>query len=401
MNIGNIFIILYTIWHFNNYGPPEYLFVLLQKLYFFLKEHKEFWKLDFFKIKDNLEQKPDNAIKKQSVKYEEKYIEDIRKMNKEYNFTEKEEQMKLDMFNNTFKKIFEEKKEKFVNLQEQIVDISKKIKEYNESEDIFCIINDNDDDKDFSLCLNKQEILNKLEKELEQKENECVEYKLLLETDDINYAEIKKEAEITAYDYAVKEHLNKLNNCYIMENTPQGNVIMTYDLSRNSFKYYSDNTIPYRYLETVGRKYVKQFNCRPIFADMEEELRIAEEKWDKEREEEREKAENEKRLKEEALKQNKPVEEKKNVFAKFKSYNKEAGTGKVSTGAPPKNSIPNKVLTEKQENEKILLKERANRYTYEGKMANFSFIKKVDRKVVDKKYAMSFAEFKKMQKEKK
>ena len=106
-------------------------------------------------------------------------------------------------------------------------------------------------------------------------------------------------------------------------------------------------------------------------------------------------------LKEEALKQKKPIEKKKSVFAKFKSYNKEAGTGKVSTGAPPKNSIPNQKLEDKQANEKVLLKEKANRYTYEGKMANFSFLKKVSRKAVDKKYAMSFADFKKMQKDKK
>ena len=55
----------------------------------------------------------------------------------------------------------------------------------------------------------------------------------------------------------------------------------------------------------------------------------------------------------------------------------------------------NKKLTQAQENEKVLLKQKANRYTYEGKMANFSFIKKIDRKVVDKKFAMSFADFKK------
>ena len=80
---------------------------------------------------------------------------------------------------------------------------------------------------------------------------------------------------------------------------------------------------------------------------------------------------------------------------KFKSYNKESGTGHVNTGAPPKNSIPNKKLTSQQENEKTLLKDKANRYTYEGKIANFSFIKKIDRKVVDKKFNMSFADFKK------
>ena len=65
--------------------------------------------------------------------------------------------------------------------------------------------------------------------------------------------------------------------------------------------------------------------------------------------------------------------------------------------APPKNSIPNKVLTSEQENEKILLKDKANRYTYEGKLSNFNFLKKVERKVVDKKYSLTFADFKKIQ----
>ena len=103
--------------------------------------------------------------------------------------------------------------------------------------------------------------------------------------------------------------------------------------------------------------------------------------------------------KEEAIINNKqPLEEKKNVFAKFKTYNKDAASGRVNTGAPPKNSIPNNKLTKEQENEKILLKEKANRYTYEGKLANFSFLKKVERKVVDKKYGLSFADFKKMYK---
>ena len=181
-----------------------------------------------------------------------------------------------------------------------------------------------------------------------------------------------------------------------MEFTPLGNVLMKYNKNKESFIFYSDSTIPYRYLEVVGRKFVKQFNCRPIFVDMEEELKLAEEKWEKEKKEKEEKEEEEKRKKEEDIKNKVPIEEKKkNVFAKFKSYNKESGTGHVSTAAPPKNSIPNKKLTKTQENENTLLKQKANRYTYEGKIINFSFIKKVDRKVVDKKFGMSFADFKK------
>jgi hypothetical protein len=170
---------------------------------------------------------------------------------------------------------------------------------------------------------------------------------------------------------------------------------MIYQKDRGSFKYYSDHNIPYRYLEVVGRKYVKLFDCRPIFVDMEEELRLFEEKWEKEQEVKKMKEEN-KKMREEDDKKNKPVEQKKNVFAKFKSYNKDAG-GKISMAAPPKNSIPNKSVTENKENEKVLLKERANRYTYEGKFANFNFLQKIERKVFNKKLGLSFADFKRIQ----
>lgn len=408
MNIENVFIMLYVLWHFNKYGTHKYLYHLCQKIYFFSKEYHKFWKPDHF-IEDNKEDEAivQNSTPKPQVKYEDKYLEEIRKMNKEYEFTEEEKQMQVKKFEQMFDDLVKEKREKITECENKIKNMRLKIKDHKDSDDVMCLINDNeDDDMDFSLCLSKEDVLKKLHNELELVEQKCIEYKLILETED-GYDKLKKETKDSAYDFIVQEHLKRLKNCYIMENTPQGNVLLIYDLDRCSFKYYSDNTIPYRYLETVGRKYVKQFNCRPIFVDMEEELRLAEEKWAKERlekerleKEQLEKEEKQRHSNEESISSKKTVE-KKNVFAKFKSYNKEAGTGKVSSVAPPKNSIPNQKISEKQENEKVLLKEKANRYTYEGKMANFSFIKKVDRKIVDKKYAMSFADFKKMQKEKK
>jgi len=158
--------------------------------------------------------------------------------------------------------------------------------------------------------------------------------------------------------------------------------------------------MPYRYLEVVARKYVKTFGCRPIFVDMDEELKIAEDKWEFERIE-KEKKEEEERKHIEELKAQKQqiIEEKKSVFAKFKSYNKDSSATKAMV-APPKNSIPNKALTTEQENEKILLKEKANRYTYEGKLSNFNFLKKIERKIVDKKYSLTFSDFKKIQQNK-
>jgi len=50
-----------------------------------------------------------------------------------------------------------------------------------------------------------------------------------------------------------------------------------------------------------------------------------------------------------------------------------------------------------QQPDDAILKGKANRYSCEGKMANFSFLKKVEKKEVDKRLNVSFAEFKKMQ----
>jgi DeoR/GlpR family transcriptional regulator of sugar metabolism len=46
-----------------------------------------------------------------------------------------------------------------------------------------------------------------------------------------------------------------------------------------------------------------------------------------------------------------------------------------------------------------LLKENANRYTWEGRLTNFCPLKKIDKKVLDKKLNMTYSEFKKLQQE--
>jgi hypothetical protein len=201
-----------------------------------------------------------------------------------------------------------------------------------------------------------------------------------------------------------KEKLASLKNCIIMEKTPLGNVIMCYDADREAFKYYTDNAIPYRMLETVGRKYVCTYHCKSIYVDMKEVLKDAEDKFNQEelleKEKEKEKEmELEKQKEEERLKQengstnNEP--EKKNIFAKFKKYNDTSSKG-------PSSQVP--IPTQKpstSSNKKMILKEKANHYTCEGKIVNYSIIKKVDRKDVDKKYALTFADYKRMMQESK
>jgi len=325
-------------------------------------------------------------------------LENIRRLDKEFKFFNDEEEKRVIKYHEIWKEINDNYSEKIEILKTKICETEKKLLNYEaiEEED-YCIYENNDDD-DVTLGETKEERI----KTLMETKTKCKEELLLLqkltETNE-GQNELMKKANEQSIEFIVNERLDKLQNCYVMESTPLGNVLMIYDNSRSTFKYYSDNTIPYRYLEPVARKFVKFYNCRPIFVDMEDELQLAEEKWEKERKEKEQKEEEEKKRLENLKSQNKVDETKKSVFAKFKSYNKDSTAGKQMF-APPKNSIPNKQLTKEQENEKILLKERANRYTYEGKMSNFNFLKKIERKVVDKKYAMTFADFKKMKQNK-
>ena len=367
----------------------------------------------------------ESTIEKPVLKYEDKFLDDIRKLEKEYIFTEEEKWIEKQKIAEFLNKFTEEDDKKSKEFTEEISDNEIKLIKYQNScnkeeqdeeeqdeeeqdeeeqdeeeqdeeqkKDFFWI--DKDDDEDdylgdtiedrIATLLQTKDCITKKEKEFKE-----------LIVSDAYFEKKMKKAEELARKCIIDKRVDRLENSYIMESTPLGNVLMKYDKDKESFTYYSDNSIPYRYLEVVARKFVKQFNFRPIFVDMEEELKLTEEKWDKEKHEKEEKVKEEKKKKEEALINGtkSTVEEKKNVFAKFKSYNKESGTGHVISAAPPKNSIPNKRSIESQENEKILLKQRANRYTYEGKFANFNFLKKIDKKVVDKKLAMSFAEFKK------
>ena len=162
---------------------------------------------------------------------------------------------------------------------------------------------------------------------------------------------------------------------------------MFYDNRRETFTYYSDSTMPYRFLETVARKYVVLHNCKQIFVNMDDEINLAEKKLKEKKQKKTE--EEEKRNKQKELNESVPI--KRNVFAKLKSYNKDNGLKAAGIPSDKKTSS-----TEVNE-ENMILKENANRYSCEGKINNFSLLKKVERKIVDKRYGMSFAEFKKIQ----
>jgi len=339
-----------------------------------------------------------NAITDVPEKYEDKFLDNIRKLNKEFVFDEKEEELERNKFDEFFLLAQEEYTKKMKDIKDRIASIERIIKYNDSSDEEFCTVkySENPEEEDDETIKQLTEEKAELEKSLSE---------LINNPQDID--KLRLESSLEARKFVIDERLDKLKNNFVMEKTPLGNVLMLFNNKRSSFEYYSDNTIPYRYLEPVSRKYVKTFNCRPIYFDMEEELNNYEKKMEEKEKEEKEHEEKRLLEEEERKKLNNSnmvltaAEPKKTVFAKFKSYNKEAGTGHVNTSAPPKNSIPNNKVTENNTNEKVLLKENANRYSYEGKLSNFNFLKKVDRKVVDKKYAMTFADFKRLQEENK
>ena len=54
----------------------------------------------------------------------------------------------------------------------------------------------------------------------------------------------------------------------LYENTPQGNIIMYYDVYKEGFVYYSDQTsIPYKLLNIVAMKYTMTYRCIDFYID--------------------------------------------------------------------------------------------------------------------------------------
>lgn len=242
--------------------------------------------------------------------------------------------------------------------------------------------------------------IDKKEKEKKEKEKEIKpeeEKKEKIKYEDKYLDQYEKMESIVLSE----DRLETLKKTILFENTPLGNLIIFYNHSRESFTYYSDNTIPYRFLEVASRHYAVQNNCKSIHVHMLTELSEAEKKMQekKEKKQQQEK-EKEERIEEEKKGGIKESEvQKKSVFAKLKNYNtgstKAPNTKTQNSGTngrgPPQTNVKISAETD------IIVKERANRYSYEGKLANFSFLQKVEKKIINSRYEVSFSDFLKMQ----
>lgn len=144
-----------------------------------------------------------------------------------------------------------------------------------------------------------------------------------------------------------KEELEELRLKTLEEETPEGNIIMSYNSDTESFWYYADSTsIPYSSLDAVARLYAVTYNCKSICVNYKEEWEKGKEKVIKEKELDIKRREEE---------QDKP--KPKSIFAKFKGYNKKQGA-------------------DDEKKKYYIITERANKFKYKGRISEF--IKKVD-----------------------
>lgn len=173
----------------------------------------------------------------------------------------------------------------------------------------------------------------------------------------------------------IEKKKGDLINSFILEYTPLGNVYMRYNTNKDSFEYFCNNSMPYRFLEPIGRKYVTTFFCKPIFVDIEEELKKAKERP------------------EISVISN----SNSTIYSQIKMMS--ADSKMMQQRKEKSFTLPPQIQKNIKQlhgttTEKLVVKENANRYTWEGRLSNIALLKTVDRKLVDKNYGLTFADFK-------
>jgi hypothetical protein len=71
---------------------------------------------------------------------------------------------------------------------------------------------------------------------------------------------------------SIHETIDHLMNKRVEETTPEGVVILSYHEESNTFFYWAQKPIAYRYLEVLARKYVILYDCKDLYVNMNREL---------------------------------------------------------------------------------------------------------------------------------
>lgn len=210
--------------------------------------------------------------------------------------------------------------------------------------------------------------------------------KYLLDNDLIDKVEEEREPKVLFEEkYSLKDMEHDLSrnnevtkNTSVIENTPDGLVIMLYNGKREGFEYWCDNkNIKFDYLETVARKFVIMNFCTSLYIDRYEDIKKQQDDFDDFLETGNDK-ENDKENDEENDKENDDFLEndkekiEESVFVKKKKKKKEV----------------------KKEDRKKIVAKNCNKYLYIGKINEFEWIRKSEETRIVKE--LSFASFKSM-----
>ena len=248
----NKYLIFLIGWYLYNYGPPHIMVYFLFKSYYFSQSiftnlnkiiYPDYWNDE---SQDKLLIKTVEEIKS-TPKYEDKYLNDIRNLNKEWLFTNDEQKEDFELtesFLNGSKENIAIKMEELIKI---CSDLERDIKE--DTDDVRIEKFDEGYNEPYETTIEERNA-ERLE-QINEMMNEYNTIKLSIDTED-GLCELTEKAKDHVNKFIVRKRLDKLDNCYVIEKTPQGNVLMIYDNLRESFKYYSDSTIPYRYLEVVA-----------------------------------------------------------------------------------------------------------------------------------------------------
>jgi hypothetical protein len=225
--------------------------------------------------------------------------------------------------------------------------------------------------------------------------------------------EHKKECLENMYYSTVSE---KINEFY-------GDVIMCYDHATLSFAYYArTGNIPYKYLETISRKYMIDTNApREIHVDIRDEYKKAKERTQNTviAAEHNKQSKSNENAEQYLLSQTKDTGDPPNdVFVKLKSYNTVSNLNLHTTTNDTKEKThkfvgehtddTNESTNNGNTTDKII-RDKANRYSYRGKIDDFTehhkkflaerrnrnVIDKVDNQTIESETPLGYADFKK------
>ena len=180
-----------------------------------------------------------------------------------------------------------------------------------------------------------------------------------------------------------RDDLKELSKLQVKEDTPFGEIIMTYNPTTESFWYYTDaRNVPFKTLDTVARCFAVTYDCKQICVNYKEELAALRDQCKKNKETSEGACEGEGKCEGDTGGEDDTASEndnkKKSIFATFKNYSTD--TSKKSTDS----NFP-------------IIMQNNNRFSCKGKIKDAPNQLEDSSEDVNPNKNISFADFKKKQ----